>query len=69
MCAVNSVRKVICLVTLWFIEQGELCVDGGSREGGQAEKVLLEQGDVGLLVHGWHVLGQGDEKEDPTDLL
>lgn len=60
---------VVVCVTLWLIEQGELCVDGSSREGRQAEEVFLQQGDVGLLVHGWHVLCERDEEEDPTNFL
>lgn len=54
---------------MWLIEQRELGVDGGSWEGWQAKEVLLQQGDVGLLVHGRHVLCEGDEEENPTDFL
>lgn len=56
-------------VTLGLVEQRELCIDGGSREGRQAEEVFLQQGDVGLLVHSWHVLSEGDEEEDTADFL
>lgn len=55
--------------TLRLVEQRELRVDGGPWEGGQAEEVLLQQGDVGLLVHGRHVLSEGDEEEHAADLL
>lgn len=55
--------------TLWLVEQRELCVDGGSWEGGQAQEVFLQQGDVGLLVHGGHVLSEGDEEEHTANLL
>lgn len=56
-------------LTLLLIEQRELCIDGGSWEGRQAEEVFLQQRDVGLLVHSWHVLCERDEEEDPTDFL
>lgn len=56
-------------LTLLLVEQGELCIDGCSRERWQAEEVFLQQGDVGLLVHSRHVLSEGDEEEDPTDFL
>lgn len=52
-----------------IVEQRELCIDRGSWERRQAEEVLLQQGDVGLLVHSRHVLCEGDEEEDPTDFL
>lgn len=52
-----------------LVEQRELCIDGGSWEGRQAEEVFLQQGDVGLLVHSWHVLSEGDEEEDPANFL
>lgn len=52
-----------------LVDQRELCVDGGSWEGRQAEEVFLQQGHVGLLVHSRHVLSEGDEEEDPTDFL
>lgn len=58
----------VCL-TLWLIEQRELRIDGGSWEGRQAEEVFLQQGDVGLLVHSWHVLSERDEEEDPAYFL
>lgn len=57
------------VLTLGLVEEGELCIDGGAWEGGQSQQVLLQQGDVGLLVHRRHVLGQRDEEEDPADLL
>ena len=56
-------------LTLLLVEQGELCIDGGSWEGGQPKQVFLQQGDVGLLVHSRHVLCEGDEEQDPTDLF
>lgn len=52
-----------------LVEERELGIDGGAWEGGQAEQVLLQQGDVGLLVDGRHMLCEGDEEEDPTDLF
>lgn len=55
--------------TLWLVEQRELCVDGGPWEGGQAQEVFLQQGDVGLLVHSGHVLSEGDEEEHTANLL
>lgn len=57
------------LFTLRLIEQRELCVDGGAGKGRQAQEVFLQQGNVGLLVHGGHVLREGDEEEDPANLL
>lgn len=56
-------------LTLGLIEQRELCVDGGAGEGRQAQEVFLQQGNVGLLVHGGHVLSEGDEEEDTANLL
>ena len=61
--------KVRVLLTLLLVEQRELCVDGSAWEGRQTEEVFLQQGDVGLLVHSWHVLSEGDEEEDTADLL
>lgn len=58
----------VCL-TLRLVEQRELRVDGGPREGRQAEEVLLQQGHVGLLVHSRHVLREGDEEEDAANFL
>lgn len=55
--------------TLLLVEQRELCIDGSSWEGRQAKEVFLQQGDVGLLVHSWHVLSEGDEEEDPANFL
>lgn len=55
--------------TLRLVEQRELRVDGGPWEGGQAQEVLLQQGDVGLLVHSGHVLSEGDEEEHAANLL
>lgn len=57
------------LFTLWFIEQWELRINGGAWEGRQTEEVLLQQGDVGLLVYSGHVLSEGNEEEDPTYFL
>lgn len=54
---------------MWFIEQGELCIDGGSWEGRQAQEVFLQQRNMRLFVHSRHVLGEGDEEEHPTHLL
>lgn len=60
---------VSLFLTLRLIKEGELCIDGSAGEGGQAKQVLLQQGDVGLLVHSWHVLCEGDEKEDSTNFF
>lgn len=58
----------ICF-TLRLVEKGKLCINGGSWEGGQTKEVLLQQGDVGLLVHSWNVLSEGDEEKDTSNLL
>lgn len=59
---------MICF-TLRLVEKGKLCINGGSWEGGQTKEVFLQQGDVGLLVHSWNVLSEGDEEKNTSNLL
>lgn len=56
-------------LTLRLVKEGELGIDCSAREGGQAQQVFLQQGDVGLLVHSRHVLCEGDEEENSTDFF
>lgn len=56
-------------VTLRFVEQRELGIDGSPGEGRQAQEILLQQRNVRLLVYGRHVLREGDEKKDASDLF
>lgn len=64
-----STLLAVYIFTLRLIEQRELGVYGRAGEGGQAQKILLQQRHVRLLVHGRHVLCEGDEEEDAAHLL